>query len=66
MEASCSSEESADFQWTGRRYIPQERTVHNHRYENLKFFVYCLLCYLFSYLLSGIKELYVHYDNVRM
>jgi hypothetical protein len=36
MEAVCSSETSVDFQRTTRRYIPQDRTLHNHRCENLK------------------------------
>jgi hypothetical protein len=34
MEATCSSETLADFQL--RHYIPKERTLHNHRCENLK------------------------------
>jgi hypothetical protein len=32
----CSSETSVDFQWTTRRYIPEEKTLHNHWRENLK------------------------------
>jgi hypothetical protein len=36
LEAICSSETSVDFQRTTRRYIPKDRTLHNHRYENLK------------------------------
>jgi hypothetical protein len=36
MEATCSCEISVDFQWTTRRYIPEDSTLHNHRYENLK------------------------------
>jgi hypothetical protein len=31
-----SSETSVDFQRTTRRYIPEDRTPHNHRSENLK------------------------------
>jgi hypothetical protein len=38
MEAICSSETSVDFQWTTRRYIPEDRTLHNHRFENLKLY----------------------------
>jgi hypothetical protein len=38
-QAKCSSETSVDFQRTTRRYIPEERTLHNHRYENLKFYI---------------------------
>jgi hypothetical protein len=29
MEA-CSFETSVDFQWSTRRYIPEDRTLHNH------------------------------------
>jgi hypothetical protein len=36
MEAACSSETPVDFQRTTWRYIPEDRTLHNHRCENLK------------------------------
>jgi hypothetical protein len=36
MEATCSSETLVDFQRTTWRYIPENRTIYNHRYENLK------------------------------
>jgi hypothetical protein len=36
MEAIFSSETSGDFQRTTRRYIPEDRALHNHRCENLK------------------------------
>jgi hypothetical protein len=35
MEANYYSETSVDFQRTTWRYIPEERTIHNHRCENL-------------------------------
>jgi hypothetical protein len=35
-EATCSTETSAEFQRTTRRYIPRDRALHNHRCENLK------------------------------
>jgi hypothetical protein len=35
-ELICSSEISADFQRTTRRYIPEESTIHNHCCENLR------------------------------
>jgi hypothetical protein len=35
-EAICSSETSVDFHQTTWRYIPEDRTLHNHRCENLK------------------------------
>jgi hypothetical protein len=31
METNCSSEASVDFHWTTRCYIPEYRTLHNHR-----------------------------------
>jgi hypothetical protein len=36
MEAMCPSETSVDTQRTTRRYIPEDRTIHNHCCENLK------------------------------
>jgi hypothetical protein len=33
MEAKCFFETSIDFQQTTRRYIPEDRTVNNHRCE---------------------------------
>jgi hypothetical protein len=36
MEATCSSETSVDFQRTTQRYNPEDKTLHNHRCENLK------------------------------
>jgi hypothetical protein len=36
MEAVCSSETSVDFQLTTERYISEDTTIHNHRYDNLK------------------------------
>jgi hypothetical protein len=38
MEATCFSDMSVDFQWTTWRYIPDDRTLHNHCSENLNFF----------------------------
>jgi hypothetical protein len=39
MEEICSSEMSVDFQWTTRCYIPKDNTLHNHRCQNLKFYI---------------------------
>jgi hypothetical protein len=36
MEATCFSETSDDVQRTTRRYIPEDRTLHNHRCDNFK------------------------------
>jgi hypothetical protein len=36
MEATCSSETSVDFHRTARRYIAEDRNIHNNRCENLK------------------------------
>jgi hypothetical protein len=35
METICSSETSVESQRTTRRYIPEDRTLHNHRCKNL-------------------------------
>jgi hypothetical protein len=36
MEAICSSETSVNTQRTARRYIPEDGTFHNHRFESFK------------------------------
>jgi hypothetical protein len=36
MDAICSSETSVDFQWSTRRYIPEDNNLHNYRHENFK------------------------------
>jgi hypothetical protein len=36
MVVIYSSEMLVDFQWTTRRYIPEDNILHNHRCENLK------------------------------
>jgi hypothetical protein len=41
MEATCSSETSADFQRTKRPFIPEDRTP-NHRCENFKYHYFIL------------------------
>jgi hypothetical protein len=40
MEETCYSETSVDIQRTTRRYIPEDRTLHNHRCENLNSYMY--------------------------
>jgi hypothetical protein len=39
MEAICSSKMSVETQRTTRRYIPEDDTLHNHRCENLKYYI---------------------------
>jgi hypothetical protein len=39
MEATYSSEASVDFQRTTRRYIPEDRTLHDHRCKNITFYL---------------------------
>jgi hypothetical protein len=36
MEAMRSFEMSVDFHWTTRRCVPEDRTLHNQRYKNLR------------------------------
>jgi hypothetical protein len=40
MEAICSSETSVVTQQTTRRHIPEGDTLHNHRCENLKSYIF--------------------------
>jgi hypothetical protein len=40
MEAVFSSEASVDFQRTTQRYSPEDSTLHNHRCENLKSYIF--------------------------
>jgi hypothetical protein len=40
QEAICSSETSLDTQRTTWRYIPEDSTLHNHRCENLKSYIW--------------------------
>jgi hypothetical protein len=46
MEAICSSETPVVTQQTTRRYIPKDDTLHNHRCENLKSYVFCIVALL--------------------
>jgi hypothetical protein len=39
MKATCSSKTSSDFKRTTRRYSPEDRTLHNHRCENLRSYI---------------------------
>jgi hypothetical protein len=36
MGVVCASETSVEFQRNTRHYIPEDSTLHNHRWENLK------------------------------
>jgi hypothetical protein len=50
------TETSVDFQRTTRRYIPEVRTLHNHRCENLKsYFVGYIHPFYFSFLCKHAK-----------
>jgi hypothetical protein len=39
MKVACFSESSVDFQETKWRYVLEERIIHNHRSENLKYYI---------------------------
>jgi hypothetical protein len=52
MEAGCSCEASLDFQRTAWYYIPEDSILHNHRFENFKFYI---TLYLHIYLLVSWK-----------
>jgi hypothetical protein len=40
MEAICSSETSFATQQTTRRHFPEDNTLHNHRCEDLKSYIF--------------------------
>jgi hypothetical protein len=44
MKATCSSETPVGFQRTKRRYIPEDKTLHNYRCENLTSFIVAVQC----------------------
>jgi hypothetical protein len=54
-ESRWQAETSVDFQRTTQRYIPEDRTPHNHRCEDLKFYRYDSL---FSLEISGFPLFY--------
>jgi hypothetical protein len=65
MEAPCSSETSVDYQRITGRYIPEDRTVHNHVCENFRSHLFCYLsgsllisCYL------DVPRHYSYFQNV--
>jgi hypothetical protein len=39
MAVTCSSEVSVEFQPTACRYIPEDKTLHYHRCENLRSYI---------------------------
>jgi hypothetical protein len=60
MEATGSSETSADIQRTTRRYIPEDRTLHNDRCENFKSYMFLSVppnYYMMTYCSSKPQEL---------
>jgi hypothetical protein len=56
MEATCSSDITVDFQLTARHYIPQNRTLHNHRCENFKFYVLYICEDKFAYSIANTSQ----------
>jgi hypothetical protein len=36
MEATYYSQTSVEFQWTTQQYVPKDRTLRNHRCENIR------------------------------
>jgi hypothetical protein len=51
MEVTCSFQTSVGFQRTTQYYIPEDRTLHNHRCENLKSYTsYCNFTFLSDFL----------------
>jgi hypothetical protein len=40
LETTCSPETSVDFQRTTRHFIPEDKTLHNYRCENLRSYLF--------------------------
>jgi hypothetical protein len=55
MEETFTSETSADFQRTTRRYIPADRTLRNHRCVNLR-------SYKITYLACSLSSSFIPTD----
>jgi hypothetical protein len=47
MEAVCSSKILVNSYWTTQHYIPENSTLHNHCYENLKSNIKDLILFYF-------------------
>jgi hypothetical protein len=62
MEVICASKTLGGFQRTTPRYIPEDRTLHNHRCENLKSYLMergCMLICIFG--ARNMKSIKVEY-----
>jgi hypothetical protein len=70
MEATCSSAEtSVYFQQTTGSYIPEDETVSNHRFENLRSYLrncywtwlqrllFCMKALRFNVILAAVEQL---------
>jgi hypothetical protein len=51
MEDTCPSGTSVDFQVTTWRYIPEDRTVHNHCCDNLNSYIIASLFQRFFFII---------------
>jgi hypothetical protein len=62
MKVTYSSETSVDFQRTTRCCIPEDRTLHKHRYESLKGSSYISLHFVTctSYQKKSQKEIFIN------
>jgi hypothetical protein len=58
MEATCSSETSVTFQRNTRRCITEDKTLHNHRCENLKSYI---IAVMFTHHLDWIYRVILNY-----
>jgi hypothetical protein len=56
-ETTCSFETSVDFHGNTRRYLPEDRTLRNHRYDNLRSYE-ARPCFL-----SPSKKIHVEYTK---
>jgi hypothetical protein len=51
MDVTFPPKRLADFRRSTRRYIPEDRTVHNHRCENLKYHINLMFLLSFQIIL---------------
>jgi hypothetical protein len=58
QKQQCEIRWQADFQQTTRRHIPEDRTLHNYRCDNLKSYMLLYVCHFTQHSFSDIKAQY--------
>jgi hypothetical protein len=60
LKVTCSSEASVQFNRTTRRYIPEDRTLHRHRWQNLKSIVFFVIFQTSLHLYINLLQLHIY------